>query len=115
MLHIVLQPLVENSLLHGMAGRSEEEELHLVIVAQRHGSNLFITVDDNGIGMEQKQMDEILQEKASADSGYGVQNIHARIQLVYGSDYGLTYSTSDRGGVRVTLHFPCQNMKGEPV
>lgn len=105
-LHIVLQPLAENSFVHGMKGRSEESTLMLQICGYEENGDIVLEVADNGCGMTREQMSKILSEEAGEGSGYGVRNIHTRIQLVYGETYGLEYRGNEWGGVSVRLKFP---------
>lgn len=103
-LHIILQPLVENSFVHGMAGKAEDDILRLCIRAREEGDDLILEVADNGNGMTDEQIKTILD--ADTKSGYGVRNIHTRIRLVYGDVYGLTYLRNEWGGVTVRIRFP---------
>ena len=105
-LHIVLQPLVENSFVHGMAGQSETAILQLSIDGYAQGEDIVLEVADSGCGMSQEQMEMILGEQAKEGSGYGVRNIHMRIRLVYGEEYGLKYFKNEWGGVTVRIRFP---------
>ena len=103
-LHIVLQPLVENSFVHGMAGKAESDILALEIRGHEEAGDLVLSVSDNGCGMSKEQRQNILDEERG--SGYGVRNIHHRFQLVYGEQYGLTYTENEQGGVTVFVRFP---------
>ena len=103
-LHIVLQPLVENSFVHGMAGKPETAILELHIRGYEEGQDVILEVADNGSGMTEEQMENILDEEKG--NGYGVRNIHTRIRLVYGEKYGLEYTGNEWGGVTVRIRFP---------
>lgn len=105
-LHIVLQPLAENSFVHGMKGRTETSVLMLRISGCEEDGDIVLEVEDNGCGMTEEQMNRILSEDAEEGSGYGVRNIHTRIRLVYGEGYGLEYRKNEWGGVSVRLRFP---------
>lgn len=106
MLHIVLQPLAENSFVHGMKGRTENSVLMLRISGYEEDGDIVLEVTDNGCGMPEEEMSRILSEDAKEGKGYGVRNIHTRIRLVYGEGYGLEYRKSEWGGVSVRLRFP---------
>ncbi|MBR1929891.1 MAG: sensor histidine kinase [Lachnospiraceae bacterium] len=108
-LHIVLQPLVENSFVHGMAGKAETEVLSICIKGYDEGEDLILEVSDNGCGMSEEQKSTILDEEKG--SGYGVRNIHERFRLVYGEQYGLQYMDNPWGGVTVRLKFPKEGGK----
>lgn len=95
-LKLILQPIVENSILHGIMEK-EEQRGTIDISARKEGEALIIRVMDDGVGMEEETLNNILSCN-SPDSvhGYGIGNIHQRIGLFYGNQYGLTY-TSKRG------------------
>lgn len=103
-LHIVLQPLVENSFVHGMAGKAETTILQLHICGYEEDDDLILEVADSGCGMSEEQMKNILNSEMG--KGYGVRNIQTRIRLVYGEEYGLKYMKNEWGGVTVRLRFP---------
>lgn len=105
-MHIVLQPLAENSFVHGMKGRTENSVLMLRISGYEEDGDIVLEVTDNGCGMPEEEMSRILSEDAKEGKGYGVRNIHTRIRLVYGEGYGLEYRKSEWGGVSVRLRFP---------
>ena len=106
-LHIVLQPLVENSILHGMMGKKMEDPLIIWITASVRGDTILIEAKDNGTGMNREQMDRILTGKIRSEgSGYGVRNIDKRLRLHYGEEYGLEYRSNEEGGVTVRICIP---------
>ncbi len=89
-----------------MAGQSETAILQLSIDGYAQGEDIVLEVADSGCGMSQEQMEMILGEQAKEGSGYGVRNIHMRIRLVYGEEYGLKYFKNEWGGVTVRIRFP---------
>ena len=103
-LHIILQPL-ENSILHGMSEMNSDEKIYISITGRR-GWNVLLWVEDSGCGMTQEEMELILEEAAEENSGYGVKNIHTRLQLCYGEKYGLKYYGNSFGGVTVQVRMP---------
>lgn len=113
--HLTLQPLAENAIVHGFAGRSED--CRIVISAARTPSGLVLAVEDNGGGCDARRMNRLLREHAGAEaearppggpkSGYGTLNVHRRIQLHCGEAYGLKYAEVE-AGTRVEATFPCK-------
>jgi two-component system sensor histidine kinase YesM len=80
--HFLLQPLVENSLVHGLL-RKRTDEARIRIEARLDGEYLVITVTDNGAGMSAERRDSILkQPDADSESGYGVMNLDERLRLL---------------------------------
>lgn len=103
---LTIQPIIENSLLHGVRN-SEREEEFLDILVELTETRLLLRVTDYGIGMDQKQLDainmDLLDVKASArksgtGNGIALRNINERIRLAFGPEYGLrVYSTYGAG------------------
>lgn len=103
MLNLLLQPLVENAVVHGLDHKTEPGEKYLMIRGERQGERLVFTVEDNGCGMEKDVLESIL---TCENGGYGVQNVHHRIQLYYGAEYGLSYESRVNEGTRAILEIP---------
>lgn len=108
---ITLQPLVENSIYHGIKVKEGRRgELH--IEAYRNEGYVFIRLSDNGTGMSDEQilrMNKSISEYHK-DFGYGVQNVNKRIELLFGKEYGLHYEKNETGGVTVTIRLPGGNI-----
>ncbi|MBB6692446.1 sensor histidine kinase [Cohnella xylanilytica] len=103
---VILQPLVENAIYHGMRNKAETGEI--VVSGRLAGSLLELTVADDGAGMTPEQVRTILSERKASESGtgMGVLNVHRRIQLFYGPQYGLEYRSEREEGTVVTLRVP---------
>lgn len=111
-LKFILQPLVENSLYHGIHDLGETG--HIQIHAYSEGEDLRIQVIDNGIGMLPKQL-EMLKERISEKShteksiyegGFGLQNVQQRLKLVYGERAGLYIQSEWEEGTNITVLIP---------
>jgi len=106
-LKIVLQPIVENSIYHGILENRNNLEGVIKVVSQFEGDAIIITVQDNGVGMTEEKAAGILNSEGSDDAqGYGVRNIDRRIKLCYGQQYGLTYHCSPGRGTLVEIRIP---------
>jgi two-component system LytT family sensor kinase len=120
---LALQPLVENAVRHGMAGR--RGPFHITIVARDSGAEAAISVEDDGAGMDPDRLQEILSAPLGrpgptgwgsvparprgdgrADPGIGLANVDERLRKVYGDDYGLTVETALGAGTKVRLRVP---------
>lgn len=104
-IRFMLQPIVENSLLHGYDPEIITEQFLIRISGKTERNTVIIDIDDNGVGMDLG----LLEDSASKDknfNGVGLSNIHSRIRLQYGEDYGLFFSGSPLGGLRVSIHLP---------
>lgn len=115
MIKLVVQPLVENSIYHGI--KPLDRPGHISIEAKLHTGDfgeemICITVDDDGAGIEPEKLAELNEllaaGQAEPESGYGIFNVNERIKLYYGKEYGLTLENRTSGGTRATLVFPAQ-------
>lgn len=102
-LNLLLQPLVENAIIHGLDHKESKEDKRLWVRGREDGEHLVFEVCDNGCGMPQDVLQTILTAQTK---GYGVQNVHHRVQLYYGEQYGLTYESKLGEGTRVRLTIP---------
>ena len=114
---LILQPIIENAIFHGLEDCVEGGKVTIEVIETER--NLLITVSDNGKGMDSKTLSELNQRIRSTgqysddfrydnqqrNTGIALSNIHKRIQLLFGADYGLNvYSTLDQGtDVEITI------------
>lgn len=107
-LKLIVQPLLENAIYHGMAGC--EEDGRITVTARREGEDLVIDVADNGTGMPPevaaRLLDESQPQTRSSGSGIGVRNVHRRIRLTFGEGYGLTVFSEPDEGTTVRVRLP---------
>lgn len=107
-LKLVLQPLVENAILHGIIPKGGRGRIE-VGAAARNGSVVF-EVTDNGVGMDREIADRLLYTGGEIHSrgfnSIGIKNIHDRIALYFGSSWGLTIESVKMAGTKVTVTFP---------
>ena len=101
---IILQPLVENAILHGIREKSSESG-EITIKAWLEDGVITISIEDDVIGMPEEKLGTLLTRREK-NSGYGVWNIHERIQLSYGTQYGLRYTSRLYIGTTVSITFP---------
>lgn len=110
-LKLIVQPLLENAIYHGMAGC--EEDGRITVTAKRDGGDLVIDVSDNGVGMPPEVVERLLDESQpqtrSSGSGIGVRNVHRRIRLTFGESYGLEVFSEPDEGTTVRIRLPALN------
>ena len=95
---LILQPLVENSILHGLDVKKEKGRLEITAAVKKNV--LYLRVTDNGRGMTQEQIRELLTKKAKKTKGLtavGVPNVRDRLKLYYGEKAELAYKSSCEG------------------
>lgn len=104
---LTLQPLIENSIYHGIRVKDGYKG-KILVSAKEEGDKIIISVADNGVGMEQEQIDEINNYISIFDekTGYGLRNVHKRIEILFGSGYGLYYRKNEHGGITVDVLLP---------
>ncbi len=103
-LKVILQPLVENAIFHGISHMDGEGQMWVRV--RRSGDHIRLVVEDNGFApVDMEMLSEILNGTRT-DKGYGIRNVHKRIQLHYGSEYGIRYARRDGGGTVATVELP---------
>lgn len=105
--NMTLQPLVENSIYHGIKVKNGQSGM-IRITAQLDGTRAIISVMDSGSGVSQQQIDDINSSISIFDEsfGYGVRNVHKRIEILFGKGYGLWYRKNETGGITVDISVP---------
>jgi two-component system, sensor histidine kinase YesM len=109
MLKILLQPLVENAIYHGI---KETRRPGLITLRGRaQGKSLVFTVEDNGLGMPREELERLREnlshyDVSNPEMGFGLYNVFKRIQLYYEIDNGLTVESEYDKGSKVTLRLP---------
>ena len=106
---LILQPLVENAIYHGVKAKRGGGTITITGVPE--GENLVFTVQDNGAGMPQEKVEELnrrMSERSVLDEqkSFGLFYIRERIQLCYGTGYGVHVESALGEGTRVTITLP---------
>lgn len=103
---ITLQPLVENCIQHGIRARTDSQGT-ITISAEQIGGEILFSIEDNGIGMNAKQL-ETIGESKTRDHGFGINNINQRLNLNYGPAYGLHYESTVGIGTKAQFRIPLE-------
>ncbi|MQN00919.1 MAG: sensor histidine kinase [Lachnospiraceae bacterium] len=101
-LNLLLQPLVENAIDHGI-DMKEDGRGFIKIIGRQTDGTITLTVEDNGVGMDEETAESILNFKSK---GYGVANVNQRIELFYGRPYGLKIKSIPGKGTVCTVTIP---------
>ncbi|MEV5025493.1 cache domain-containing sensor histidine kinase [Paenibacillus sp. LPE1-1-1.1] len=105
---IILQPLVENAILHGIREKDSEQGI-ITVKAESKEGRLLLHIRDDGVGMDEKQMTGAMAGKSSKRTGgFGVRNIQERIDLLFGADFGLSFASTVGEGTTVTIKLPLE-------
>ena len=101
---IMLQPIIENSIIHGIREK-EGESGTIEVKAWNDDETLFIAIKDDGVGMSEETIKSIL-EPSENSGGYGLHNINERIKLLHGTNFGLSFESKIGIGTIVTISLP---------
>lgn len=99
---LILQPVVENALEHGLDLKEEGEKI-LKLSFLQEGDDVLIVVEDNGLGMEQEKAESLVTYQAK---GYGLKNVNDRVCLLYGEAYAIKIFSRIGKGTRVEIRTP---------
>jgi two-component system sensor histidine kinase YesM len=103
---IILQPLVENSILHGIF-RKDEEAGTIRITGKLEKDRITLTVSDDGVGIPAEYLKDILTGSSASEAhGYGIKNINERLKINYGGESGLEYQSVESEGTTVIIRIP---------
>lgn len=108
---LVLQPLVENALYHGLKYKTTQG--NIIITGGREGDLVILKIQDDGAGMSKEALASVFQKKASdkRHNGVGMKNIEDRLKMHYGPDYGLFVESEEGRGTIVTVTIPYKRME----
>ncbi|MEK5023526.1 sensor histidine kinase [Paenibacillus sp. FSL M7-1046] len=105
--NLMLQPLVENAIIHGIENRGDGDGI-IHLSAKKEEQSIVLQITDNGVGVEQEQLVLLLK---SQSKGYGLKNVNDRAVLMYGEQYGLTIHSIVGEGTQITLKIPYGELK----
>lgn len=111
-----LQPIIENYIVHGV--RLENDDNFLLITVEKEEEHIIISLEDNGKGIEKEKLTEIEESLKNYDitkennKSIGILNVHERLMLTYGKDYGLTIKSKDLRGTTVIIKIPSKEAQG---
>jgi two-component system, LytTR family, sensor kinase len=100
---MILQPLIENSIKHGLAAKLDGGTIRLIGATRNDGEErrLLLAVEDDGVGIDEARLGTILQQ-----AGIGVSNVNERLQVLFGGSYRLEIASRPGVGTRTEIEFP---------
>ncbi|MBM7854885.1 two-component system LytT family sensor kinase [Desulfohalotomaculum tongense] len=101
---LTLQPLVENSIRHGITPKVGPGTVK--ISARLNGGQIHIEVHDDGVGIEPETMPKVLKPGFGSGSGVGLSNVHERLKILFGEEYGLKITSTPGQGTSVFVRVP---------
>ena len=107
---LTFQPIVENAIVHGIFEK-EDRSGTIVLTAWSEDKDMVFLISDDGVGMDEETCNSILMDNGPGEgpdhgSNIGVFNTHNRLKLLYGSSYGLSYSSTPGEGTEVSVRIP---------
>ena len=99
---VILQPFIENSIHHAMP---DEHVLHISVCGSLQGRYVVFTIRDDGTGISKETIQAIFASQGEQQKGFGIRNVHQRIQMLYGTQYGVSIEPMETGTL-VTLRLP---------
>ena len=107
---LTFQPIVENALLHGIMIK-EEKKGTILLTGWKEGNDIVFVISDDGAGIPPEKLDSLLDEQTQAAVGsssrhIGVSNTNLRLKSLYGSKYGLSFTSVPGQGTEVTVRIP---------
>ena len=106
-LNLILQPIVENAIEHGIEVMEEDKRGLITIKGWIEGSDILISITDNGVGMDEEKAASIITQHSK---GYGMRNVNDRIHLFYGENYGLSVYSEINKGTTITARIPVKRV-----
>ena len=106
---LIIQPILENAIYYGVGNMDEDDGGKITVKGKKDGNDIYISVIDNGMGMSEEIVENLLLDNGKVPkhgSGVGLINVHTRIQLMYGKEYGLKIYSEPDEGTEVVIHIP---------
>jgi two-component system LytT family sensor kinase len=95
---MLLQPMVENAIKHGLAPKLEGGRI--LLRTRRHDGRLTIEVEDNGLGISQERLSQVYED------GIGISNVHERLRLLYGDEFRMDIRSREGQGTQIHIEIP---------
>ncbi|WP_273322631.1 sensor histidine kinase [Vallitalea guaymasensis] len=111
---MIMQPLVENAFVHAIEKNTDDTTLYIGTKIDEH--NLIIIIQDDGVGIEPSQLDGIIAnlDSENDDSSHvGISNVHRRIRMIYGNEYGVKIESEHGEGTKISIMLPINRKQFE--
>ena len=105
-INLILQPLVENAIVHGLESKIEGGNIHIRV--KKEGEYLLYIVEDDGVGTAQEEIRRCLVERKDSNNALALDNINQRIKCKYGEEYGISFYSEIGIGTKVEVKMPLE-------
>ncbi|MTI85487.1 MAG: sensor histidine kinase [Firmicutes bacterium] len=101
---LTIQPLVENAIKHGILPKPEQGTVQ--VTARKIDSEMVIIIRDDGVGIEDDRVNDVLRPGYGSGNGVGLSNVHERLKVLFGEDYGLRIVSVPGEGTSIYVRVP---------
>lgn len=101
---ITIQPFIENAIYHGLERMVDEGDIAISI--REKDDKIVFVIEDNGVGMDEEQIEELLKKEPGDKTGIGIKNVNDRIKIYFGEEYGVEIESEPDEGTRVRITMP---------
>lgn len=112
-LNLILQPLVENAIVHGFKDKLGTGYIKVTI--RKDNKNLIYEISDNGLGTDESIVREILESGKDSHNALALDNINKRLKYKYGEDYGILFTSKIGMGTSVSVRIPYEEGKNDEI
>ncbi|MCM0647325.1 sensor histidine kinase [Clostridium swellfunianum] len=107
---LTLQPLIENFIVHGID--TDKDDNYILITGEKDDKDIIINIEDNGKGIDPEKAEELNEkmQKLEHSDSIGLINVHERIKLTYGENYGLTIKSRSPQGTTISIRIPVKEV-----
>ena len=110
---LILQPIVENAFIHGLEEKNGNGTIKISGILNDEEETVLFMIHDNGVGMTRTQIEKALDPPPGTKGSFGLSSVHKRLQLLYGTDFGLKILSDPGKGTTIIIRMPLHVEKTE--
>ena len=110
---LTLQPIVENAFIHGLEEKNGNGTIKISGILNDEEETVLFMIHDNGVGMTRAQIEKALDPPPGTKGSFGLSSVHKRLQLLYGTDFGLKILSDPGKGTTIIIRMPLHVEKAE--
>ena len=103
---LILQPIVENAFIHGLEEKNGNGTIKISGILNDEEETVLFMIHDNGVGMTRAQIEKALDPPPGTKGSFGLSSVHKRLQLLYGTDFGLKILSDPGKGTTIIIRMP---------
>lgn len=110
---LILQPIVENAFIHGLEEKNGNGTIKISGILNDEEETVLFMIHDNGVGMTRAQIEKALDPPPGTKGSFGLSSVHKRLQLLYGTNFGLKILSDPGKGTTIIIRMPLHVEKAE--